>query len=54
MSATEYLISLINDGVVDPAEMAINCILWLGNYQCEELIKEYEYDAFMQEDLVED
>lgn len=51
MRATEYLISLLNDGLVDPNELAINCILWLGDYQCEKLINEYEYDTFMDEDL---
>lgn len=48
--ATDYLISLMDDGLVDPKELATNCILWLGNYQCEKLIKEYEYDTFMDED----
>ena len=51
MSATKYLISLLNDGLVNPKELAINCILWLGNHQCEKLINVYEYDTIMDEDL---
>lgn len=51
MSATEYLISLLDDGLVDPKELAIECIKRLGDYRCEILIKECEYDTFMDEDL---
>lgn len=50
MTATEYLISLLDDGLVDPKELATQLIIWLGDYQCEKLIKEYEYDSFMDED----
>lgn len=50
MTATEYLISLLDDDLVDPKELATNLILWLGDYQCDKLIKEYEYDSFMDED----